>query len=300
MRVAARWYDIGVIGIFDSGLGGLSVWREIVRLMPEESIIYLADQAHVPYGSRDLLEVRALTVRAAQWLLDRRCTIIVLACNTASAAALHHLRDLHPEAQFVGMEPAVKPAASHTHTGAIGVLATPATFQSELYASVVARYAGSVRVIKQPCSGWVELVEAGCITRELDEQECNRAAAERVTQCVTPLLEAGVDTLVLGCTHFPFLEPLIRDVVEEWRAARGDAQPVEIIDPSPAVARQVARVRDEAGVKTAPAARGLREFWTTGAPQHFADVARQLLPELGGVTVSQSVIPLALEPTTCG
>ena len=291
-----------MIGVFDSGLGGLSVWREIVRVTPDEPIVYLADQAHVPYGSRGLEEVRRLTERAVGWLLERRCDVVVLACHTASAAALHALRHYHPEARFVGMEPAIKPAALHTHTGAIGVLATRTTFQGEMYASVVARFASRVQVIQQPCSGWVELVESGCVSRDPAEGGCRGEAYGRVCECVHPLLDAGADTLVLGCTHFPFLEPLILLAVEEWRSERRNAREVEIIDPSQAVARQVAHVLLQAAgssahpsahpsaAASAPGAPAAHEFWTTGDPERFAAVARQLLPELRGTSASRLVL----------
>ena len=280
-----------MIGVFDSGLGGLSVLREIVRLMPEESLTYLADQAHVPYGSRSLLEVRRLTVRAVEWLIGRGCNPIVIACNTASAAALHHLRSTYPDRCFVGMEPAVKPAAAQTRTGRIGVLATPATFQGELFASVVARYASDVRVIEQTCPGWVELVERGTVPANnrlpADEQQIGR---RRVADCVSPLLEAGVDALVLGCTHFPFLAPWIDEVLAS-RSNGGGQAITRLIDPSPAVAKQTMRVHDmiageaqrnTVGTRDAAgrhAGNRRREFWTTGDPNSFDAVRWVLLPD---------------------
>jgi glutamate racemase len=269
-----------VIGVFDSGFGGLSVWREIDRLMPDEPIVYLADQARVPYGSRSLREVRDLTAGAADWLLERGCDVVVLACNTASAAALRPLRALHPDRQFVGMEPAVKPAASLTRTGTIGVLATQATFQGELFAEVVARFAAGVRVLRQPCAGWVELVEAGCAPAA-DEPACAREARARVADCILPLLDAGADALVLGCTHFPFLIPYLEAAVADWRAARGSDRRVEIIDPGPAVARQARRVRLALPGRPCGGQAAAREFWTTGDAERFDALARRLAPELG-------------------
>jgi glutamate racemase len=149
------------IGIFDSGIGGLSVWREIARQLPHEDTIYFADQIHIPYGPRALQEIRSFAEAITRLLLNRNCKLIVVACNTASAAALRHLRSAFPDVPFVGMEPAVKPAAETTRTGVVGVLATPATFQGELFASVVERFANGVQLIKQVCPGLVEQIEAG-------------------------------------------------------------------------------------------------------------------------------------------
>lgn len=216
------------IGVFDSGIGGLGVLREIRRLLPDVDAIYLADRAFAPYGERSLVEVRERAVAIVGEVLARGCHGVVIACNTASAAALHHLRSLHPDVPFIGMEPAVKPAAESTEVGVVGVLATPATFQGELYSSVVDRHAAGVRVVAQPAPGLVELVEAG---RGDD-------AIPLLETYLAPMIEAGIDRLVLGCTHFPALIHHIRALLPD---------DVAIIDPAPAVARQVARLIDPAG-----------------------------------------------------
>lgn len=213
----------GPIGVFDSGVGGLSILAEIRTLLPSADLVYLADQAYAPYGERTLTEVRARCEAVVDRLLAAGCATIVIACNTASAAALHHLRGRHPEPTFVGMEPAVKPAAETSHVGVIGVLATPATFQSELYASVVDRHANGVEVIAQPAPGLVEVVESG----RFDD------AIPLLERYLTPMVAAGIDRLVLGCTHYPFLIDQIRRVLPAG---------IEVVDPAPAVARQVARV----------------------------------------------------------
>lgn len=255
-----------LVGIFDSGVGGLSVWREIVRQMPEERTLYLADQAHVPYGSRSLSEVRAFSEGITRYLLARGAQVIILACNTASAAALHHLRRVFLGVPFVGMEPAVKPATASTRTGAVGVIATEATFQGDLFASLLERYAGDVRVIPQVCSGLVAAVEAGA----LDSDETD----ELLRGCLAPLLAEDIDQLVLGCTHYPFLAPAIRRIV---------GPRVSIIDPAPAVARQTARVlgRDVVeGVSAGDSCAvrpGQDAFCTTGGPAAFAAIAARLL-----------------------
>ncbi|HET9201637.1 MAG TPA: glutamate racemase [Acidimicrobiia bacterium] len=214
-----------MIGVFDSGVGGLSVLAEIRRELPSADLLYFADQGRAPYGVRTLEEVAAMSGEVSQWLLDRGADVITIACNTASAAALHQLRARHPDVPFVGMEPAVKPAALNTTSGIIGVVATAATFQGELFASVVQRHASGATVLTTACPTWVELVEWG----EIDGPQ----ARGQIEQCLAALLEGGADTLVLGCTHFSFLVPLIEDVA---------GPDVAIVDPGPAVARQVRRV----------------------------------------------------------
>ena len=213
------------IGVFDSGVGGLSVLSEIRRLLPETDLTYLADRANAPYGQRSLHHVRKLAEACTDVLLGLGMDLIVVACNTASAAALHHLRELHPEVPFVGMEPAIKPATALTRNKVIGILATTATFQGELFSSLVGRFADGVTLINQACPGWAELVEAGVVT--------GKGAESTIARYLDPVLTAGADTLVLGCTHYPFLRPLI--------VARGGSH-LAVVDPSPAVARQVAVV----------------------------------------------------------
>ncbi|MDX1469284.1 MAG: glutamate racemase [Acidimicrobiia bacterium] len=211
--------------MFDSGIGGLSVLTEIRAIMPGADLLYVADRARAPYGNRSLLEVARLAHEIADWLVDRGCSTIVVACNTASAAALHSLRGRHPAVPIVGMEPAVKPAAEITKTGVIGVFATAATFQGELFDSVVDRHAGDVEIIATACPGWVDLVERGAVSGLEPERV--------ISEDVRPVVAAGADVLVLGCTHFSFLAPAIS-------AVAGDE--VIVYDPAPAVAAQVARV----------------------------------------------------------
>ena len=269
--------DPGLIGVFDSGVGGLSVWREIARQLPHERTLYLADQAHVPYGFRQLAEVQELSQGVTRFLLEQGAKIIVIACNTASAAALHYLRRTFPQVPFVGMEPAVKPAVERTHNGVVGVLATQATFQGELFASLVERYAGGVQVVTQVGRGLVGAVEAG----RLDTAETEAL----LRQCLRPLMEAGADQLVLGCTHYPFLRPVIERVV---------GPNVAVIDPAPAVARQTGRVLARWGLEARPSTgagvrqgdRGRHVFYTSGDRAAFAAMVKRLLPSIGeGVDV---------------
>ena len=174
-----------MIGVFDSGLGGLSVWRALKAALPGRPTLYLADQARAPYGARRLEDVRALTLACAGWLIGQGCRTVVLACNTATAAAADAVRARWPEIAIVGIEPAVKPAAEATRTGVIGVLATRATFDSPRYRSLVARHAGGLRVIERACPEWVQLVEDGASARP--------DAAGPVADVVCPLLDEGAD-----------------------------------------------------------------------------------------------------------
>lgn len=245
-----------VIGIFDSGVGGLSVFREVRLLLPDRPVIYVGDQAHVPYGPRKLEEVRDFSFEISRWLMSQGCTTIVVACNTASAAALHELRDAYPQTNFVGMEPAVKPAAEQTRSGVVGVLATPATFQGKLYTSVVERFAKDVKIYTNTCPGLVAEIEAG----RLDGDATRRI----LTDALTPMLAAGIDTVVLGCTHYPFVIPLIREIVGES---------VRVIDPAPAVARQVARLASGSLSEYMPEPR----VYTTGEPDAVEFFIRTIL-----------------------
>jgi glutamate racemase len=213
------------IGIFDSGIGGLTVLRAIRQLMPDEPLLYLADQAHVPYGPRSMDEVRNFSEAITHYLLDQGARMIVVACNAASAAALKYLRSVFPEVPFVGMEPAVKPAAEHTRSGVVGVLATPATFQGELYASVVERFAQGVKLLQDTCPGLVTQIEKGAL-----KSHETRLILEKALH---PMLAQGIDTVVLGCTHYPFVIPLIQEI---------SGPGVRVIDPAPAIARQAQRL----------------------------------------------------------
>lgn len=243
------------IGVFDSGVGGLSVLREIIRQLPNEEILYLADQAHVPYGQRPLEEVRDYAHGITEYLLSKGAKIIVVACNTASAAALNSLRQSYPDFPFVGMEPAVKPAAETTKTGAVGVLATPATFQGALYASVIERFAQGVTIYQHTCPGLVQQIEQG---------DFNGIISRKILEhALLPMLAKNIDTVVLGCTHYPFVIPLIQEIV-------GDK--ARVIDPAPAVARQTYRVLAQRNLLNRSTKIGELKFATSGDPaalEHF-------------------------------
>ena len=257
----------GSIGIFDSGVGGLSVWREVIRELPHEVTLYLADQAHVPYGSRSADEVCQFAEGITRFLLRQGSNVIVIACNAASAAALYYLRNVFPDVPFVGMEPALKPAIERTRTGVVGVIATPVTFQGELFANLVRRYTNGVSVLSQACPGLVDAVETGA----LDTPETT-ALLERY---LAPMIEAEVDQLVLGCTHYPFLRPIIERLVGPG---------ITVIDPAPSIARQVAHIL----IQRKPQAVSLRVsspcqdfenhhiFYTSGDADLFTDMIKRL------------------------
>ncbi len=250
------------IGIFDSGVGGLSVLRAVRSQLQCHPVIYLADQGHVPYGARTKEEVRLFAVGITRFLLSQGADVIVVACNAASAAALYHLRAMFPEVPFVGMEPAVKPAASTTRSGVIGVLATPVTFQGELYASVVERYAKGVTILTDTCPGLVNQIEDGL----LESQE-TRMILERALQ---PMIAAGIDTIVMGCTHYPFIIPLVQQIV---------GPNVQVIDPAPAVARQTGRLIQTRDLRRGCDQPGNVRFYTTGDPYHLGEMLPRLLGE---------------------
>lgn len=254
---------VAPIGIFDSGIGGLSVLRAIRELMPDESLVYLADQAHVPYGSRSLAEIQAFSVAITRFLLEHDAKMVVVACNTASAASLHHLRVAFPQVAFVGMEPAVKPAAEQSRSGVVGVLATPATFQGTLYASVLERFANGVTVLQDTCPGLVGQIERGDLQGPGTRQILENA--------LRPMIAAGADTVVMGCTHYPFVIPLIEAI--------GGGQ-LRVIDPAPAVARQAKRVLEARGIRAGENQKAGVRYYTSGAVQSFNFLLEQWLGEM--------------------
>jgi len=244
-----------MIGLFDSGIGGLAILREVRRLLPEADLTYVADQGNAPYGERSLDEVRRLADRVAGYLIEHGADPVVVACNTASAAALRQLRASHPGTPFVGMEPAVKPAAAATSSGVVGVLATEATFQGELFADLMARHGNGVTVLTRACPGLAARVE--------NHPADDPATIRLLTGFSTPLVEAGADAVVLGCTHYSFLSGALV-------TALGPG--VAILDPAAAVARQVARLAPGGGS-------GTTRYLTTADPDRFTAQVAALLDE---------------------
>lgn len=246
------------IGVFDSGMGGLSVWRELRRELPEESLIYYGDGKNCPYGNRSAEEIVAFVEEAVDALLARGVKMIVVACNTATAVAIDTLRSRYP-IPFVGMEPAVKPAALSSQSGVIGVLATKASFGGALYLASEARYGDKVKIIRAVGEGFVEIVESGA--------EHTPEAAEVVRHAVEPMIEAGADRIVLGCTHYPFLVDAIRGVIGEHN--------VEIIDPAPAVARRAAWLLDENGLRAESGSVAQYEFMSAAGEDYARSLAKR-------------------------
>lgn len=263
------------IGIFDSGVGGLSVLRHIQDYLPNEKILYLADQAHVPYGSRSLAEIRYFSEEITRFLINQGSKIIVVACNTASAAALNSLRKTFPQVPFVGMEPAVKPAAFKTRGGKVGVLATENTFASPRYEQLMSRFARDVEVIEDPCHGLVPLIEAGRITDSTTKQ--------LLRDVLAPMFSFGIDTLVLGCTHYPFIQSLIEAIIE----SDVGGLPVTIIDPAPAVARQTASVLATRQLLAPSKQHGSVRLFTSARAHTLVSLGEQLLGQ--SLTVDEVV-----------
>jgi len=254
------------IGIFDSGVGGISVLRAIRQALPHEDILYLGDQAHIPYGPRSKEDIRKFALGITHFLLAQGAKLIVVACNAASAAALHDLRITFPDVPVVGMEPAVKPAAETTQSGKVGVLATPTTFAGDLYASVVERFAKGVEIYTSTCPGLVEQVEDGKLT--------DPRTHEILEEALKPMLAAGIDTIVMGCTHYPFVIPMIQSIT-------GPA--VRTIDPAPAIARQVQRLLESHELINNNHAPGELQFFTSSDTERLSDLLPQLLGETGPV-----------------
>lgn len=242
------------IGIYDSGLGGLTVWREVRRALPGESLVYLGDGKNCPYGSRPREEIARLADEAVAALVAAGCKMVVVACNTATAAAIDFLRAKYAPMPIVGMEPAVKPACLATRSGVVGVLATERSLDGDLFRRTAARYGEGIEVVAVPGTGFVELVE--------NDLETTPEAEACVRRAVEPMLARGADQIVLGCTHYPFLLPVLQRIVA--------GRDIAIVDPSPAVARRVAELLDRYDLRAAAHRKPRYTFLT------FADEAYRL------------------------
>ncbi|MEO8465502.1 MAG: glutamate racemase [Gammaproteobacteria bacterium] len=260
--------DTNVIGVFDSGVGGLSVLKHIRAALPRHDLLYVADSGHVPYGDKTQDYIRERSLWLTQFLVDEGAAVVVIACNTATAAAAGYLREKFT-LPIVAMEPAVKPAVAATRSGVVGVLATAGTLESVRFAALLEQYAGDVEIVTQACPGLVEQVEAG----DLDSA-ATRALVERYTQ---PLVARGADTLVLGCTHYPFLRSVITDVA---------GPDVRLIETGEAVARQVVRRTTDTRELSADATAS-EKFWTTGD----APGARRIVAKLWGRAATVAALP---------
>ncbi len=226
--------DNRAIGVFDSGVGGLSLWREIKHLLPNESIIYFGDGEHCPYGERSREEIISYAIDATEQFIEHDCKMIVIACNTATAMAISTLRSRYPEMIFVGMEPAIKPACQQTRSGVVAVLATRRSLSSDAFTEKIAKYAtDGIEVITQVGEGFVEIVERG--------EESSPKAFAAVKAIVEPLMAKHVDKIVLGCTHYPFLMQHFEAITK----GRG----VEIIDPSPAIINRIKQLLEQGDIQ---------------------------------------------------
>lgn len=235
------------IGIFDSGIGGTTIWREIKKLLPNEQTIYVADSLNAPYGNKTREDIQQLSIAATNYLLEQECKIIVVACNTATTNAIKLLRDSY-NVPFIGIEPAIKLAALKTQTKVVGVLATKGTLASELFHKTSEMYANGIKVIEQEGKGLVQLIEEGKINSE--------ETMQLLGKYLRPMVEAGVDSLVLGCTHYPYLIPQIKKLVP---------QTLQIIDSGEAVAKQTKAVLEQENLLSAEVKPVLNDvFYTTG------------------------------------
>ena len=253
------------VGVFDSGVGGVSVLLEIQRQLPAEDLIYVADSAHAPYGDKTVEEIQERAFSIVEFLLTQHVKAIVVACNTATGVAVEALRARWP-LPFVAIEPAVKPAAAATRTGIVGVLATRQTIASPRFARLAETWAHGARILAQSCPGLVEHIERGELATE--------RTRNLVAACVQPLVDQGADTLVLGCTHYPFVEPLIAEIA-------GPA--VAIINPAAAVARELGRRLKESGLLAPETHVGSTSYRTSGSPEQLAAMLAMLGIEGGMV-----------------
>ena len=255
------------IAVMDSGVGGISVLRHIHALLPHEDLIYFADSKHAPYGNKTPDEIKARCFEIADFLIEKGAKALVVACNTATAAAIDDLRETF-NIPIIGMEPAVKPAAEASKNGVIGVLATVGTLKSAQFAGLLESYGRNVQVVTQGCIGLVECIERGELntenTREILKKYC------------APLLAEGADTIVLGCTHYPFVRPLIEEIVGENMA---------IIDTSVAVAKQLQKKLAEKDLLENANKRADIGFWTNSQAPNAAQVIEQLWGEKAEVKI---------------
>ncbi|MEL6975937.1 MAG: glutamate racemase [Bacteroidota bacterium] len=240
------------IGIFDSGIGGTSIWKEVRKILPQEDIIYLADSANAPYGAKSKKEIQQFCVKNTNFLLESNCKLIVVACNTATTNAIDLLRETY-DVPFVGIEPAIKPAALQTQTKIIGVLATQGTLSSSLFNTTSKKFTQGIQVVEQVGKGLVELIEAG----KHDSPEIR----DLLKKYLEPMLQQNIDHLVLGCTHYPYLMPVLQELLPKH---------VTIIDSGEAVARQTRALLEKTGRLSESAGEGTTLFYTTGSREGLA------------------------------
>ncbi|MEA5097609.1 MAG: glutamate racemase [Burkholderiaceae bacterium] len=261
------------IGVFDSGVGGLSILRHILQQLPHENLLYLADSGYAPYGEKSEKLVIERSLAIAQFLLDSGCKALVVACNTATAAAIKLLRDQYPQIPIVGVEPGLKPAAVLTASGTVGVLATERTLSSDKFRQLRDQLAATtgVRFLSQPCNGLADLIEH-------DELDSTTTVA-LIERLVAPLVAQQADTLVLGCTHYPFAQQIIRET-----AIKSGSKSVQIIDTGEPVARQLARLLAQHRLENPNAEAATLTACTTGEPAALSAAFDKLLQKQPHIT----------------
>lgn len=253
------------IGIFDSGVGGLTVANAISLLLPNEAIFYIGDTARIPYGNKSKDDIEKFSLEMTKFLLDKDCKAIVIACNTASAYALEAVRNTYPDIPVIAMEPAVKPAIEQSKTGAIGVLATLGTLKSDRYSHLKDKFGQGIQILENPCLGLVDNIEAG----KWNDPE----TILLLETILKPMVVAHVDHIVLGCTHYPIVIPLIANIM-------GDS--VQLVNPAPAIAKQVYRQLAERNLLCVDT--NVKEnspkhiVWATGSALSFNYLLKELLP----------------------
>jgi len=246
------------IGVFDSGIGGTSIWKAIHDLMPNEQTIYLADSKNAPYGQKSKAEIIALSMKNTDLLIEMGCKLIVVACNTATTNAIQELRAKY-NIPFIGIEPAIKPAATNSKTQTIGILATKGTLNSELFNKTAEKYQDT-KIIEQIGYGLVQLIEDG----QINSQEMTQL----LYSYLTPMIEANIDYLVLGCSHYPYLIPQIKKILPEH---------IQIIDSGEAVAKQTQNVlREKVGFTTAKSSNPI--FYTNTNPKVLSEILENKYP----------------------
>jgi glutamate racemase len=237
------------IGIFDSGVGGTSIWKELHLRLPNEDTIYLADSKHAPYGTKSKEDIIALSVKNTKLLIEKGCKLIIVACNTATTNAINTLRNSY-DIPFIGIEPAIKPAALHTQTKTIGILATKGTLSSDLFHQTTDLYSNGIQVIEQEGEGIVTLIESGQLESE--------AMKVLLNQYMQPMIDANIDYLVLGCTHYPYLIPQLLDILPKH---------IKIIDSGAAVAKQTHAVLEKHNLLNPKWHQAQLEFYTNANPE---------------------------------
>tara|TARA_R110002073_G_scaffold56835_3_gene144319 strand:+ start:3437 stop:4216 length:780 start_codon:yes stop_codon:yes gene_type:complete len=242
------------IGIFDSGVGGTSIWKEINSLLPNENTIYLADSKNAPYGLKGKKRIEELSKKNVELLLDKNCKLIVVACNTATTNAIKHLRNKY-KTPFIGIEPAIKPAALQTKTNAIGILATKGTLTSDLFHKTTNLFGNGITIVEQEGEGIVQLIETGKLYSEEMKGLLNIY--------LKPMIEANIDRLVLGCTHYPYLVPILLEILPKH---------VKIIDSGEAVARQTKAVLEKHQLLNTSKAKAKHQFYTNGNPKVMGEL----------------------------